>query len=355
MSEASPPTTLPETRRVDPRNDVEWADLARRHGSLFSSPPWLRTLGSAFGLDLHADLTTAADGTLHALPYAVLSGAHGPRRSSLPFSDYCDALTNATRFDWSSEGAALAADDVPYSIRLRVTDDDLPDPNLHESDRFAWHAVDLERPLETIWSAVAANARQGVRRAQREDAVATIESTPEAIDEFRMLHVRLRREKYHMLAQPPEFFTALTNEFGPSDIAVACVRSSGVLVSGILLLRWADVAYYKFNASTPDGLALHANDLCMWTAIEFARDQWGCRSLDLGASDLDQPGLLRYKQKYATTTGELVRYTNGIANDDPVEAEFRSMLDSLVAILTADNVPERVGVDAASILYRHFR
>ncbi len=158
-----------------------------------------------------------------------------------------------------------------------------------------------------------------------------------------------------MLAQPPEYFEALASNFDERDLVVVSARNAdGKMIAGITLIRWKSTAYYKFNASSSEGVAAHANDLCMWRAIQHARESWGAQTLDLGLSDLDQPGLLRYKRKYATDEGELVNMANEEGRRLPQRARFFEVLNAIVSVVVEDDVPEDVGVRASSRIYRHF-
>lgn len=345
--------TQARSHRVDPRTSERWHTIAHRHGSLFNAPPWIRAITDAFDLRVQGEIVDGANGA-QALAWAELDDPAGRRRSTLPFCDYFDPMSEGDTYDWDVLGRDLIDDVVAYSIRLRERTDRPLAAGLRSGPRFGWHAVDLRRPLERIWAELPGNARQGIRRARRLGAVAGVETDPKAVEEFRCLHVALRRAKYGMLAQPPEFFEALRTHFGSDALAVVSARREGQMTAGVLLLRWADTAYYKLNASTPEGTALHANDLCMWTAIEHAKREWHAESLDLGLSDLDQPGLLRYKEKYASERGSLISLSNEAAGLLPHQRQFRAVLNGVATVVLADGVPEEVGVRTASQLYRYF-
>lgn len=344
----------PVALEVHPATDPAWEAFARSHGSLFNSPPWIRALVDAFDLDVRGVMTHRSAGR-QALAWAELDDPSGQRRSTLPFCDYFDPMAEGVGFDWGSLGAEPIDSDIGFSIRLRERPELVLPEGLRPASRFGWHSVNLGPSLDQIWSALPGNARQGVRRARRLGAVAAVETDWAAIDEFRRLHVALRREKYGMLAQPPEFFEALSTHFGAADsLGVISARIDGRMVAGVLLLRWGSTAYYKLNASTADGTAVHANDLCMWTSIVHAKERWESQALDLGLSDLDQPGLLRYKMKYASDSGYLVTWSNAASSRLPHQRRFRKVLDDVVATVLADGVPEEVGVRVAANIYRYF-
>ncbi len=342
-------------RRVDPRVDAAWADLAASHGSLFNSPPWIKTITDAFEISISAEIDTARSGQRTAVAWADLDDPGGCRRSMFPFCDYFDPMTDGAGPGWDTIGRML--DIEGSAVTMRVRDQGLPASSglLSATGRFAWHGVELTSTTGEHWSALPSKARQSIRRAERLGTVVEVERGVAALEEFRRLHVALRREKYRMLAQPPEFFEALASNFDERDLVVVSARNAdGKMIAGITLIRWKSTAYYKFNASSSEGVAAHANDLCMWRAIQHARESWGAQTLDLGLSDFDQPGLLRYKRKYATDEGELVNMANEEGRRLPQRARFFEVLNAIVSVVVEDDVPEDVGVRASSRIYRHF-
>ena len=127
-----------------------------------------------------------------------------------------------------------------------------------------------------------------------------------------------------------------------------------VVVAAVVLLRWRTTAYYKFNASTPEASPLRANDLLMWEAIRHATTVWGCGDLDLGLSHLDQPGLLRYKGKYATQTDDIIAWSTVETGDETRALIVRDRANELVVRATADGATTDALVHASRELYRLF-
>ena len=113
--------------------------------------------------------------------------------------------------------------------------------------------------------------------------------------EFHRLHVALRKRKYRLLAQPFAFFEAIKHRFQEVDgwFPLGAFVDDR-LVAASLYLRWGDTLYYKFNASCTRSLELRANNLLVWAGILLAQSL-GCSELDLGPSDDDQPGLIRFQ------------------------------------------------------------
>lgn len=339
------------TRSVqDPGSDSGWDLAAKSFGTLFNSPPWIRVLSDTFDISVRGLLREDGPRS-HGVLVADIDDACGVRQSTLPFSDYSDPLSSSEEPEWAMLQELIKVD-IPYSTRVRLGSTDQVPEFLEPCAEFASHSVDLERPLSELWDSLSSNARQGVRKALKSSVTAFAE-TAGSLDEFHRLHVGLRASKFRMLAQPAEFFAAIGREFGPSDLALISARKNSDLVASILLLKWGEVAYYKFNASTDVGQRAHANDLCMWTAIQHAKQEWGCTTLDLGLSGLDQPGLIRYKEKYATSVGKIQTYQNDVARD-ATPSPAREIVKSAVELVTGQGVPEEVRMRASSKYYRYF-
>jgi CelD/BcsL family acetyltransferase involved in cellulose biosynthesis len=379
------------TRTCDPRTDPVWADLAERSGTLFHSASWMRVLADAYGLRPQAVLVVRpgpggrgelADGQAVAgMAWVEVADPRGRRLVSLPFSDMagpigamgCRELVPLLERDRSRSS--------PLTARLRPASTDGPDRGavdavdrarfeadlgLAESGRLAWHwtrldpvvaDVDVGTDADPQWAGLASGARQNIRRSRRSAIRIEVRADGDALDEYHRLHRRLRREKYRLLAQPPAYFTALQRHFGPERLRVVLARLGddprGAAVAGVVLLRHGDHAYYKLNASTPEGWSARANDAVMWEAMTQAR-RWGCDWFDFGVSDLDQPGLIRYKDKYATGRGEVVVLGRPGSARPWTARQLDRVLPLVTRAVTAGGCPDVVGRQAGRLLYRWF-
>lgn len=341
----------PLFERVDPMTDLTWAEMARESGHLFVAPPWLEVLAAAYGVKAEGHIVSH-NGQRGGLAIAATEDLRGPRRCSLPFSDFADPVGAIPPAAWPGMVHALATDG-PLTLRFRAGGLEQTKCMLPVWEGF-WHEVDLTAPIEEIWDRIAGPARQNIRRAEREGVTIVISDELSAVEDFRRMHEELRRQKYGMLAQPPEFFRAMHDSFSPTgDLAVVLAQVDGEPIAGILLLRWAAGAYYKLNASRLEAQRYRANDLAMWHTIRHAKD-WGCSTLDLGVSDLDQPGLVRYKAKYATATRTAHRVSTAPIVRTEQAAEFDRMLGLLTELATQSDAVEGIGPRLSSLLYRYF-
>ncbi len=350
----APAPTVPAI--VDPTGPGPWADLVdRAGGSLFTSPPWLRAIATTYPhLRLQAHVVSDPSGLPEVGAVSgVIDDVLGPRLVSTPYCDFCDpvAVDGATELDRVVD--ALLAFDGPVRLRVLEPPPGLDDGRLTETGHDFWHGVGLDREVDEMEQSLGSTARRNVRKARSAGVTVRFASDLAAVDTFFGLHQLTRRAKHGMLAQPRPFFHAIHEEFGPHDgVHVALAEAEGRAVAGIFLLEWGGRAYYKFNASDPADLALRPNDLLMWESMQWAQSR-GNQLLDLGLSDADQPGLLRYKRKFATAEG---RVRTLVAGPGPTAGaqELRPVLGQLTDLLCDERVPLDVAERAGNLLYRYF-
>jgi hypothetical protein len=341
---------------IEPANDARWQALLEAHpAGLFHSPPWFRALTDAYGLEVRAYLVSDPAGTpLGGLPFCEIADALGPRLVSLPFSDACDPLV-ASQASWEALFARLRAHGVP--VHLRCLDGPIApaDERLTTVKRARWHTLSIDVPPEAQWAGLDGSTRRAIRKAGRCGVVIRPLEGSEGLRGFYGLHVALRKRKYRLLAQPLVFFEAIARRFGEADGWFPLGAYLGDrLVAATIYLRWGETLYYKFNASALDALDARPNNLLVWEGISRARSL-GCRRVDLGPSDDDQPGLIRFKRYFGAAEKELrfLRYTPPEWQDER-GAEARRLLGALTELFTAPDVPDDVAARAGALLYRHF-
>lgn len=340
---------------VDPRSDARWAALVDRtpYASLFHAPPWLRAVANTYGLTPQATILGDEETAVAGLAHVRIEDARGARLITNPFSDFCDPLAD-TAGEWQALTSALLSDRAPYTMRIRHSAWPLQDERLHAEEIGTWHAVDISADEETQWAQLGGSSRRNIRHAQQAGVVVEVSADPTQLREFFDLHRQVRKYKYRLLAQPWAFFEQLHEQFAPNGrLHVLLARVHGHAVGGILAIAWGDSLYYKFNASALDELDVRPNDLLAWESINLAR-RLSLARLDFGFSDGDQPGLIRYKRKFATVESAVHKLTR---EGDPVPESARRLgrdLGALTALLTDERVPDDVTEAAGSLLYHYF-
>jgi CelD/BcsL family acetyltransferase involved in cellulose biosynthesis len=337
---------------LDARDDELWERLAgHRFASLFTSQPWIELLARTYGFEVGAS-SCGAPNRAAAVLFGRLRDLRGDRVVCLPFSDYCDPLVEDFP-TWSKIIEPLFGFAAP--IRLRCLHNSIPsqDGRFRAASHAKWHAVDLTRSEEELWAGLPAPVRQNVRHARRQGVVVREGKDLADVRIFHALHVRLRKSKYRMLAQPLALFENLVHIFSPSNRLIILVAElNGVPIAGTLLIEWEGKLYYKFNASAQQHL--RPNELMIWHAMQV-----GCRrqlaSLDFGISDVDQPGLVAFKRKFASEEKD-VRFLEWLPpnHGDPRGEQASQVLGCVTRLLTEPSVPDEVASAAGNELYRFF-
>jgi len=347
----------PAVQQIDPTADPRWRQLLERYprADLFHSPPWLMAVAEAYGFEVRAHvLTDPAGAPVAGIAFADVDDLAGPRRVALPFSDAGDPLVSSSD-EWQLLFESLRSDGLP--VHLRCLDDRTApaDDRLTVVKRARWHTLSLDPGLEALQAAFAPATRRALRKAERHGVSVRPLVGPDGLHHFRELHVRLRKTKYRLLAQPAAFFEAIAKHFGK----VAGWHPLGAFLEGRLIaatiyLRWGDTLYYKFNASDLTALDVRPNTVLTWAGIGHARSL-GCRRLDLGPTDDDQPGLIRFKRSFGAAERELrfLRYTPPGWRDGRA-ADARRLLGQITSLLTEPDVPDEVSGRAGALLYRFF-
>ena len=322
--------------------------------SLFSSLEWIEILSRTYGLDVQASILQHKS-VCAALLFSHIRDIRGDRIVCLPFCDYCDPLVEDASL-WNDVVEPLVALGVP--VRLRCLRNRLPaeDPHFVLSRTAKWHGTDLTRAEDELWAGISPQARQNIRHALQSGVFVHEGRSVEDAQIFYRMHLLTRKNKYHLLAQPFAFFENIFTVFGQNDnVAVILAEHDGVPLAGILLLQFRDVLYYKFNASVDQ--KYRANDLLAWHAILFGHRR-ALTTLDFGVSEINQPGLIGFKRKFASDELEIHFYDYlpqrpHNARDARGE-EASEILGCVTQLLTDPAVPDEITRAAGDKLYRFF-
>jgi CelD/BcsL family acetyltransferase involved in cellulose biosynthesis len=323
-----------------------WHELASGPGgSLFTSPPWITAVTDAYDLVPSARVLVDDAGRPRAgMAWTDVDDLRGRRRLSLPFSDRAEPVA-ADLESWQAVAADALDGEMPLTLRCLDTSVAAQDPRLEVTGEAAWHTTSLAGPLDELRARFRPQTRRNIATAERAGVEVVLSPELEAVHAFHRLHVELRKRKYRLLAQPRDFFDRIWKAFAPADgIRTALALVEGRPVAGALYLVWGDTVYYKFGASQADHLPLRPNDAIHWHVIQWAHAR-GVRMLDWGLSDLDQPGLGRYKSGWASTEGRIRTLNAGgppLGRRDDVD------------LLTAPAVPHADTERAGAALYRFF-
>jgi CelD/BcsL family acetyltransferase involved in cellulose biosynthesis len=273
---------------------------------------------------------------------------------ALPFSDYCDPLVDDAEC-WRFLIDRLLPEHCPINVRCLHNSLPLADERFTLTKQAKWHRLDLRPEVDVLWRAMHDSTHRAIRKSQREGLTVRPARSEQELRTFFEMHLRIRKYKYGLLAQPYSFFQNIWRNFVEDQHGFLLLALSGdKIVAGDFFLDWKDTLYYKFNASLPDDLSHRPNDLLIWEGIQRGKEL-GLAYLDFGLSDIDQDGLIRYKRKFGTeekTISFLRHEPNG--GPTPAEKEMRALLGKLTSRSTDQLVPDPITERAGEDLYRLF-
>src|SRR6516162_223970 len=341
---------------IDPRTSPLWQTLVvKTESSVFHSPSWIKVLTDTYGWEASAYVIVDEAGEPCAgIPLCRIADMFGERIVALPFSDYCDPLIRDAE-SWRVLIEKLLPEQVPITLRCLHNDVPLSDKRFSLVKQAMWHRLDLRPDLEVLWKTMHDSTHRAIRKSEREGlTVRMAESEPELRVFFEM-HLKIRKYKYGLLAQPYSFLQNIWRHFvEPQHGFLMLAIHEDKIVAGDFFLEWKDTLYYKFNASLHDDLSHRPNDLLIWHGIQEGKER-GLTYLDFGLSDIDQEGLIRYKRKFGAEE-KTISFLNHSPNGGPTRAqkEMKELLGKLTARFTDHMVPDQITEKAGEDLYRLF-
>lgn len=341
---------------VNPVKDPVWQRLIEQPAStVFHSPAWLRVLQNTYDFDIRAHILLDSTGEPRSgIAFCSIDDMMDPRIVSLPFSDFCDPLV-ADRDDWNCLIAGLL--DYGQRISLRCVHNQVPldDKRFSLANRSKWHCVDLQRDEDALWAGLHGSARRAINKARRSGVAVRTARHKDDLRAFFELHLRVRKYKYQLLAQPYRFFEYIWEHFlANGNGALMLADYEGEVIGGVMYLEWRNKLYYKFNASNPAYISVRPNDLLVWEGMKYGQAR-GYEYLDFGVSDWDQEGLLQYKRKFATEE-KTISYLRYDPEGSPTakEKKIRKLLPQLTDLFVDTAVSDPITEKAGDVLYRFF-
>jgi CelD/BcsL family acetyltransferase involved in cellulose biosynthesis len=300
----------------DPVDDPRWSELVDRHpaASVFHSPGWLSALRQTYGYEPFV-VTTSMHPTLdNGIVMCRVKGWTSQRLVSLPFSDHCDPLVNesddlsamlahlaaqARTAGWGSMELRPRAVSQPVEIAARAC-------GLKRGGEYWLHQLDLRPEVTEIFRRMHHSSTQrAIRRAERERLTyETGTSDRLLVDFYRLL--RMSRRRHGVPPQPFAWFRNLVSCLG-HRIAIHVATKNGHPVASMVTLSFKKTMFYKYGGSDAAHHRLGGMPFLFWRVIQDARAS-GFMELDLGRSDLDQPGLTAFKDHLGATRSSLTYY-----------------------------------------------
>ena len=343
---------------VYPLTDARWDDLVIRHprAGVFHTSSWLSALQRTYGYEPVAFTTSPAGEPLqNALVFCkVKSWITGRRLVSLPFSDHCDLLA-----DCGAEAEELLAhvaervtrDGYDHAeIRPMTPGESSPwtAPSVPPLTTFCLHSLSLEGRLDTLFRNLHRNCIQRkIQRAERERLAYESGRSEALLLKFYDLQVRTRR-RHSLPPQPVRWFRNLVESLG-DNLTIRLASKDQIPVAAILTLSNKTTVTFKYGCSDERLHNLGGIPFLLWKTIEEAKHQ-GMLEFDLGRSELNHAGLVRFKDRMgaARTMLSYWRYPSAKTAD-----AGRPAWQVQIAKAIFSWVPDPIVVASGRFLYRH--
>lgn len=339
--------------QLDPLSDARWPALVATHplASVFHTRAWLSALRASYGYRPLA-LTTCPPGAplTDAVVFCeVNSWLTGRRLVSLPFSDHCEPLVSEPAvLEMLLSHARRSVDEGRYK-RMEVRPHSAPG---EEAARFqqkggaVLHRLDLTAPAEQLFRSFHKDCIQRkIRRAERESLAYEEGNSDAQLNDFYRL-MTLTRRRHGLPPQPLRWFRALIAAFGP-DLKIRIVRKDSVAVASILTLSHHQTMVYKYGCSDASANKYGGTPMLFWQTIQEAKRN-GQIELDMGRSDLDDPGLSVFKEHWGSVPTPLIYWRYPAKEPRPRPAWQKNWTNRVISAS-----PDRVMQLAGNLLYRH--
>lgn len=339
---------------LNPLQDPRWSDLVERNpkASVFHSLGWLQALHRTYNYTPIAYTTNPpgaqlANGVVFCIVRSYLTGQ---RIVSLPFSDHCEPLVSddserSVLFDFVVQESKRRSWKY-VEVRPRATDLATM-AGFGRGQAYFLHTVDLRDELDTLFARFHKDSVQRrIRRAEREALTYEVGTSTTLLETFYRLMLMTRR-RHKLPPQPLTWFKNLLQCMGRS-IKIHLASKSGEPVACIVTLHFQNTVVYKYGCSDTRFNNLGATAFLFWKAIQEAKES-GAIEFDLGRSDLDNLGLIAFKDHWASTRNDLTYWRNPV----PALRVSGEGWKSRTARRLFASLPERFLSAAGRVLYRH--
>ena len=272
----------------------------------------------------------------------------GKRGVSLPFTDYCEPIVDASIpsqkvFDYIITYGKKKAWEY---IELRGAKNFLPD--VTPSTQFFSHILDLTQE-EQIFSGFRNSTKRNIKKANKENVKVDFFNSPESIKEYYRLHC-VTRKRQGVPPQPFYFFRKIHDHIISGNLGFVALGSYlDKNIAGAVFFHYGNKVFFKFGASDTKYQHVRANNLVMWEAIK-----WSCRngykSFCFGRTDLANNGLRQFKSGWGAQEHIINYYKYDLQKDTFVQ-DNQNIKRSYTKIMTKIPIPALKTI--GTLLYRH--
>ena len=341
-------------RLINPLSDQRWDDFVGRHpqASVFHERGWLEALSRTYGYQPQVLTSASADEPLRdGIVFChVSSWITGRRLVSLPFSDHCEPLfrevdrsadfINSLRSQSDKQRCQFLEVRPIYAFRAGGE-------GLRPVGSYWLHELDLRLPSDQLFRGLHKNSFQRkIRRAEKESVTYERGRSERLLEDFYHL-LLITRRRHRLLPQPRRWFENLLECMG-EKLEIWVARKDGSAIAAMLTLRHHSCLVYKYGCSDAKAHNQGGMPFLFWRVIEESK-QSGIDKIDLGRTDLDNDGLILFKDRLGARKQSLTYYR--YANRNVVPRAHRWEVTGIRELFA--HLPDAVLSTAGGMLYRH--
>jgi hypothetical protein len=343
------------TYQFNPLTDPRWGAFLERqpNATVFHTAGWLEALRRTYGYDPVVFTSTPPDRELsNAIVFCrVRSWLTGSRLVSVPFSDHCEPLMESPEsFAELAPALEASAEREGWKyIEIRPLSSDL---SLQSKTHFAGiesyylHMINLRPDLDVISRSF--HKKSVHHKLNRADRELTYEEGRSAalLTKFYNLLVITRR-RHQLPPQPIQWFRNLLDCLGES-VTIRVASKDGEPVASIMTLFYGNSLVSKYGVSDSKFHHLGGIPLLIWRGIQDGKNK-GATMYDLGRSELDNAGLISFKDNFGAARLPLNYYRYPPVQLIHSNTDWRSR----IVKNTFSRMPDSLLTISGRLLYRH--
>jgi hypothetical protein len=283
---------------LNPLSDPDYDSLLRAHGdySFFHSASWAQVLNRAYKYHpLYFSIVKNGNFTALLALMEIKSHLTGYRAVSLPFTDYCD-LSSSDNIDLKSllDKVLIYGRQAGWKT-LEIRGEAAFQANVVPYSTCFVHELDLPRSPDRLFTQFRSSTRRNIQKAVKSGVKAKICHSLDAIRTYYRLHC-LTRKRHGIPPQPYYFFEEIYKQIisrGNGFVVLSYYNSEPI--AGAVYFHFGQNAIFKYGASDEKFWYLRANNLVMWTSIDWYI-QNGFKTFSFGRTAPSNAGLLQFKR-----------------------------------------------------------
>jgi len=338
---------------VNPIDIPDWDEkiLIFSDYSFFHTSDWSRVIADTYNYKPFYFIIESNSSFEAAVPLMVInSRLTGNRAVSLPFTDYCPPLiSDGSNFN------DLQNEIVDFCKKRKLKYLEMRGGNKFfngvQPSTFDYnHTLNLSIGENELYKNLSSNTKRNIKKSVREGITVEISNSRSALEDFYMMNC-ITRKKHGLPPQPKLFFENLYKYvLSQRKGFIAIGKFKDLSIAGAFYLLIGKKAIYKFGASNMEYQNLRANNLVMWEAINYCKNN-GFESFCFGRTEPDNEGLRKFKLGWGTKEQVLNIYRYDLTKNDFIHIRTKTAgLHNKIF----NNAPLPLLKIFGSVSYRHF-